>query len=171
MDVITGTLSWDERCKIGWLLKLQHIENNHSNFKANFVANWKPMQIRKNRCDVAVSLMMCSLMRINTFYAFWRGYSLNGWTNFHAQYLKRRRLARGGAFSMIEKNRSMTLTFKKSILPLLFSFQNFDRQFLETGTRLREMVSIEVKQNTHGLKIFDLSWPLKLYISKMVRTR
>jgi hypothetical protein len=58
---------------------------------------------------------------------------------------------------MIEKNRSMTLTFKKSILPLLFSFQNFDRQFLETGTRLREMVSIEVKQNTHGLKIFDLS--------------
>ena len=35
------------------LLKLQHPESNRSNFKANSVANRKPMQIRKNRCDVA----------------------------------------------------------------------------------------------------------------------
>ena len=30
-------------------------------------------------------------------------HSLNGWTDFDAQYLKRRRLVRGGAFSMLEK--------------------------------------------------------------------
>ena len=44
---------WDERCKIGWLLKLEYPESNRSDFKANSVANRKPMQIGKNRCDVA----------------------------------------------------------------------------------------------------------------------
>ena len=31
-------ISWDERCKIGWLLKLEHSESNRSNFKANSFA-------------------------------------------------------------------------------------------------------------------------------------
>ena len=44
-----------------------------------------------------------------TFYALWHGYSLNGWTDFDAQYLKRRRLVRGGAFSMIEKKSILDL--------------------------------------------------------------
>ena len=30
-----------------------------SNFKANSVANLKPMQIRKNRCDVAEPRFLC----------------------------------------------------------------------------------------------------------------
>ena len=46
-----------------------------------------------------------------TLYALWPGYSLNGWTDFDAQYLKRRRLVRGSAFTMIEKNRFLTLAF------------------------------------------------------------
>ena len=50
---------WDERCKIGWLLKLEHSESNRSDFKANSVANRKPMQIRKNRCDVAEPRFLC----------------------------------------------------------------------------------------------------------------
>ena len=44
-------ISRDESCKIGWLLKLEHLKNNRSNFKTNSVANRKPMQVRKNRCD------------------------------------------------------------------------------------------------------------------------
>ena len=43
----------------GWLLKLEHSEGNRSNFKANSVANRKPMQIRKNRCDVAEPRFFC----------------------------------------------------------------------------------------------------------------
>ena len=70
-----------------------------------------------------------------TFYALWHGYSLNGWTDFDAQYLKRRRLVRGGAFSMIEKNRFLTLTFKRSKSAILFGLRNFDRHYLENGTR------------------------------------
>ena len=70
-----------------------------------------------------------------TFYALWHRYSLNGWTDFDAQYLKRRRLVRGGAFSMKEKNRFLTLTFKRSKSAILFSLQNFDRHYLENGTR------------------------------------
>ena len=50
---------WDERCKIGWLLKLEYPESNRSDFKANSVANRKPMQIRKNRCDVAEPRFLC----------------------------------------------------------------------------------------------------------------
>ena len=50
---------WDERCKIGWLLKLEYPESNRSNFKANSVANRKPMQIRKNRRDVAEPRFLC----------------------------------------------------------------------------------------------------------------
>ena len=70
-----------------------------------------------------------------TFYALWHGYSLNGWTDFDAQYLKRRRLVRGGAFSIKEKNRNLTLTFKRSKSAILFGLQNFDRHYLENGTR------------------------------------
>ena len=44
-------ISWDESCKIWWLLKLEHLKSNRSNFKTNSVANRKPMQFRKNRCD------------------------------------------------------------------------------------------------------------------------
>ena len=72
---------------------------------------------------------------ISTFYALWHGYSLNGWTDFDAQYLKRRRLVRGGAFSMIEKNRNLALTFKRSKSAILFGLPNFDRHYLENGTR------------------------------------
>ena len=61
-------------------------------------------------------------------------YSLNGWTDFDAQYLKRRRLVRGCAFFIIEKNRFMTLTFKSSKSAILFGLQNFDRHYLENGT-------------------------------------
>ena len=70
-----------------------------------------------------------------TFYALRHAHSLNGWTDFDAQYLKRRRLVRGGAFSMIEKNRSLTLTFKRSKSAILFGLQNFDRHYLENGKR------------------------------------
>ena len=51
---------WDERCKIGWLLKSEYPGSNRSNFKANSVANRKPMQIRKNRCDVAEPRFLCN---------------------------------------------------------------------------------------------------------------
>ena len=51
---------WNERCKIGWLLKLEYSESNRSNFKANSVVNRKPMQIRKNRCDVAELRFLCN---------------------------------------------------------------------------------------------------------------
>ena len=34
-------------------------QSNHSNFKANSVANRKPMQIRDNRCDVTEPRFMC----------------------------------------------------------------------------------------------------------------
>ena len=51
---------WDERCKIGWLLKLEYPESNRSNFETNSVANRKPMQIRKNRCDVAEPRFLCN---------------------------------------------------------------------------------------------------------------
>ena len=44
-------ISWDKGCKIGWLLKLEHLKSNRSNFKTNSVVNRRPMQVRKNRCD------------------------------------------------------------------------------------------------------------------------
>ena len=68
-----------------------------------------------------------------TFYALRHAHSLNGWTDFDARYLKRRRLVRGCSFSMTEKNRS--LTFKRSKSAILFGVQNFDRHYLENGTR------------------------------------
>ena len=49
-----------ERCKIGWLLKLEHSESNLSSFKADSVANRKPMQIRKKRGDVAEPRFLCN---------------------------------------------------------------------------------------------------------------
>ena len=50
---------WDERCKIGWLLKLEYPKSNRSDFKGNSVANRKPMQIRKNRRNVAEPRFLC----------------------------------------------------------------------------------------------------------------
>ena len=78
---------------------------------------------------------LCFFFFFLTFYALRHAHSLNGWTDFDAQYLKRRRLVRGGAFSMIEKNRNLTLTFKRSKSAILFGLQNFDRHYLENGTR------------------------------------
>ena len=51
---------WDQRCQIGWLLKLEYPESNCSDFKANSVANRKPMQIRMNRCNVAEPRFLCN---------------------------------------------------------------------------------------------------------------
>ena len=70
-----------------------------------------------------------------TFYALWHGYSLNDWTDSDAQYLKRRRLVRGDAFSMIEWNRFLNLAFTRLISAILFGLQNFDRHHRENGTR------------------------------------
>ena len=63
---------WDERCKIGWLLKLEYPESNRSDFKANSVANRKPMQIRKNRCNVGRTEVCCATTRARAFWTCWR---------------------------------------------------------------------------------------------------
>ena len=52
-------ISWDERWKIGWLLRLEHSESNRGNFETNSVANRKPMQIRENRHNVAEPRFLC----------------------------------------------------------------------------------------------------------------
>ena len=70
-----------------------------------------------------------------TFNSLRHAYSQNGWTDFYPEYLKRRRLVRGGAFSIIEKYRPGTLTFKRSNSAILFCLRNFDRHYLENGTR------------------------------------
>ena len=70
-----------------------------------------------------------------TFYALWWGCSQNGWTDFYAQYVIRRRLVRVRPFSRNEKYRSMTLTLKRSKSAILFDPKNFDPNFLENGTR------------------------------------
>ena len=59
---------------------------------------------------------------------------------------------------MIEKNRFLTLIFKRSKSAILFGLQNFDRHYLENGTR--EMMFIEVKEEviyglSNGIKNFD----------------
>ena len=71
-------ISWDERWKIGWLLRLEHSESNRGNFETNSVANRKPMQIRKDRCDVAEPRFLCdnsSKSILNTLKAsqIWNG--------------------------------------------------------------------------------------------------
>ena len=40
-------------------MRLEHSESNCSNFETNSVANRKPMQIRKDRCDVAEPRFLC----------------------------------------------------------------------------------------------------------------
>ena len=80
-----------------------------------------------------------------TFYALRHAYSLNGWTDCHAQYLERRRLVRGGAISMLEKNRFLTLTFKRSANPPICSAFKISTGIISRKVRDREMVSIEVK--------------------------
>ena len=52
-------ISWDERWKIGWLLRLEHSKSKRCNFETNSVAKRKPMQIRKDRCDVAEPRFLC----------------------------------------------------------------------------------------------------------------
>ena len=49
-----------------------------------------------------------------TLYALWWGCSQNGWTDFDAQYVIRRRLVRIRPFFRNKKYRSMTLTLKRS---------------------------------------------------------
>ena len=71
----------------------------------------------------------------STFYALWWGCSQNGWTDFDAQYVIRRRFVRIRPFSINEKYRSMTLTLKRSKSAILFDPKNFDPNFLENGTR------------------------------------
>ena len=58
-SIVAPYISWDKRWKVGWLLKLELSESNRSNFEANSVANWKPMQIWKDRCDVAEPRFLC----------------------------------------------------------------------------------------------------------------
>ena len=70
-----------------------------------------------------------------TFYALWWGCSQNGWTDFDAQYVIRRRLVRVRPFSRNKKYRSMTLTSKRSKSAILFDPKNFYPNFLENGTR------------------------------------
>ena len=64
-----------------------------------------------------------------TFYALWWGCSQNGWTDFDAQYVIRRRLVRVRPFSRNEKYRSMTLTLKRSKSAILFDPKNFWPEF------------------------------------------
>ena len=64
-------ISRDEKSKIGWLLKLQHPVSNRSDFKANSVANRKPMQIGENRCDVAEPRFFATT-RARVFWTRWR---------------------------------------------------------------------------------------------------
>ena len=59
----------------------------------------------------------------------------NGWTDFDAIYVIRRRLVRIRPFSGNEKYRSMTLTMKRSKSAISFDPKNFDPNFLENGTR------------------------------------
>ena len=71
-------ISWDERWKIGWLLRLEHSESNRGNFETNSVANRKPMQIRENRHNVAESRFLCDNLSksiLNTLKAsqIWNG--------------------------------------------------------------------------------------------------
>ena len=58
---------------VGWeMLKLEHSESNRNNFEANSVANRKPMQIRKDRCDVTELRFLCdhsSKSNLNTLKA------------------------------------------------------------------------------------------------------
>ena len=73
-------ISWDERWKVGWLLRLEHSESNRSNFKTNSGANRKPMQIRKYGRDVAEPRLLCdnsSKSILNTLKAsqIWNGYA------------------------------------------------------------------------------------------------
>ena len=93
-------------------------------------------------------------IRVCAFFSFFffnflrflmRGCSQNGWTDFDAQYVNRRRLVRVRPFSRNEKYRSMTLTLKRSKSAILFEPKNFDPNFLENGTREREKMSIEVR--------------------------
>ena len=66
-----GNISWDERSKIAWLLRLEHSERNRSNFETNSAANRKSMQIRKERCDLAEPMLLCdnsSKYRISAIY-------------------------------------------------------------------------------------------------------
>ena len=71
-------ISWDERWKIGWLLRLEHSESNRGNLETNSVANRKPMQIRENRRNVAEPRFLCdnsSKSILNTLKAsqIWNG--------------------------------------------------------------------------------------------------
>ena len=88
-----------------------------------------------------VFVVRVHLVLVKTFsskflkFALWWGCSQNGWTDFDAQYVIRRRLVRVRPFSKNEIYRSKTLTLKRSKSAILFDTENFDPNFLENGTR------------------------------------
>ena len=55
---------------------------------------------------------------------------------------------------MLEKNRFSTLTFKRSKSAILFGLQNFDRHYLENGTRQRD----GVHRSQIGSHIWAFEW-------------
>ena len=64
-------------------------------------------------------IRVCAFFFFSFFYALEHGYSLNGCTGYNAQYLKRRRLVRGGAFSITEQ-------LKVSISNVFFSKMKYN---------------------------------------------
>ena len=105
----------------------------------NYLSKFSFGKIFRNWGTNTQHIRVCAFFSFfsSTFYALRHAHSLNGWTDFDAQDLKRRRLVRGRSFSMTEKNRSLTLTFKRSKSATLFGLHNFDRHYLENGTRQR----------------------------------
>ena len=97
-------------------------------------------KIFRDRGTYTQHIRVCAFFIFWTFYALWHGYSLNSWTDFDARYLKRPRLVRGGAFSMIEKNRIL----KGQSPPFCSAFEILTGIISKT-VRDREMVSTEVK--------------------------
>ena len=78
------------------------------------------------------------------FYALWWGCSQNDSTDFDAQYVNRRRLVRVRPFSRNYKNRSMTLTLKRSKSAICLTLKILTRIFSKT-VRDREKMLIEVE--------------------------
>ena len=61
------------------------------------------------RCIYSTYIRVCVFFP--SFYANWHGYSLNGWTDFDAQYLKRSSLVRARPLIYEQNNGIMTLIF------------------------------------------------------------
>ena len=83
-----------------------------------------------------------------TFYALRHAHSLNGWTDFDAQYLKQRRLVRGGAISMLEKIDAWPWPLKGQNPPFCSAFKILT-VIISRTVRDREMVSIEANRKSY----------------------